>query len=127
VIIGAVNDPQFGPYVMVGLGGVLTEVLGDVAHRFAPVGPGTAREMLNELRGRDILNGVRGSPPVDIDALVDVIVRLSWLIKDHASVISEVDINPLFVRPAGKGVVAADALIVPVNNSGSIESSRSKS
>jgi acyl-CoA synthetase (NDP forming) len=127
VIIGAVNDPQFGPYVMVGLGGVLTEVLGDVAHRFAPVGPGTAREMLNELRGRDILNGVRGSPPVDIDALVDVIVRLSWLIKDHASVLSEVDINPLFVRPAGKGVVAADALIVPVNNSGSIESSRSKS
>jgi len=126
VIIGAVNDPQFGPYVMVGLGGVLTEVLGDVAHRFAPVEPDMAREMLGDLRGRDILKGVRGSPPADIDALVDVIVRVSWLIKDHAEVISEIDINPLFVRPAGQGVVAADALIVPVNKKGSIESFRSR-
>ncbi len=126
VIIGAVNDSQFGPYVMVGLGGVLTEVLGDVAHRFAPVGPETAREMLNELRGRDILKGVRGAPPADIDALVDVIVRVSWLINDHANVISEIDINPLFVRPAGKGVVAADALIVPVNKTGPVESSGSE-
>ena len=127
VIIGAVNDPQFGPYVMVGLGGVLTEVLGDVAHRFAPVGAEMAHEMLNDLRGKDILKGVRGSSPADIDALVDVIVRVSWLISDHADVISEIDINPLFVRPAGKGVVAADALIVPINGAVSTGSSRSQS
>ena len=127
VIIGAVNDPQFGPYVMVGLGGVLTEVLGDVAHRFAPVGADMARDMLDDLRGKDILKGVRGSPPADLDALVDVIVRVSWLINDHADVISEIDINPLFVRPAGKGVVAADALIVPINGAVSTGSSRSQS
>lgn len=114
VIIGAVNDAQFGPYVMVGLGGVLTEVLGDVAHRFAPIGKEGARDMLNELRGQQVLKGVRGAPPADIDALIEAIVRVSWLIHDHADSIAEIDINPLFVRAMGKGVVAADALIVPV-------------
>jgi len=122
IIIGAVNDSQFGPYVMVGLGGILTEVLGDVAHRFAPIGKMDARDMLNELRGQQILNGIRGAPPVDIDALIDVIVRVSWLIHDHADSIAEIDINPLFVREKGKGVVAADALIVPINSLGHHES-----
>ena len=112
MIVGAVNDPHFGPYVMVGLGGVLTEVLHDVAHRFAPVTAADAREMLAELKGAKILEGYRGAPPVDVDAVVDVLVRLSWLIHDHRERIAEIDINPLFVRAQGKGVVAADALVV---------------
>jgi acetate---CoA ligase (ADP-forming) len=112
MIVGAVNDPHFGPYVIVGLGGVLTEVLHDVAHRFAPVTADDARDMIAQLKGAKILDGYRGAPPADIDAVVDVIVRLSWLIHDHRSRIAEIDINPLFVRANGKGVVAADALIV---------------
>ena len=112
IIVGAVNDPHFGPYVMVGLGGVLTEVLHDVSHRFAPVTPGDAREMLAELKGAKILDGYRGAPPADIDAVVDVIVRVSWLIHDHRDRIAEIDVNPLFVRGKGRGALAADALVV---------------
>jgi acetyltransferase len=112
MIVGAVNDPHFGPYVMVGLGGVLTEVLHDVAHRFAPATAADAREMLAELKGAKILDGYRGAPPADVDAVVDVLVRLSWLIYDHRERIAEIDVNPLFVRAKGKGVVAADALVV---------------
>jgi len=112
MIVGAVNDPHFGPYVMVGLGGVLTEVLHDVSHRFAPVTPDDARDMLAELKGAKILEGYRGAPPADVDAVVDVLVRLSWLIHDHQDRIAEIDVNPLFVRAQGKGVVAADALVV---------------
>ncbi len=116
MIVGAVNDPHFGPYVMVGLGGVLTEVLHDVSHRFAPVSPEDARDMLAELKGAKILDGYRGAPAADIDAVVDVIVRLSWLIHDHRDRIAEIDINPLFVRAAGSGAVAADALVVLVQS-----------
>ncbi len=112
MIAGAVNDPHFGPYVMVGLGGVLTEVLHDVAHRFAPVTAADAREMLTQLKGAKILEGYRGAPPLDVDAVVDVLVRLSWLIHDHRERVAEIDINPLFVRARGQGVVAADALVV---------------
>ena len=112
MIVGAVNDPHFGPYVMVGLGGVLTEVLHDVAHRFAPVTTADARDMLAELKGAKILEGYRGAPPVDVDAVVDVLVRLSWLIHDHREHVAAIDINPLFVRAQGQGVVAADALVV---------------
>ena len=112
MIVGAVNDPHFGPYVMVGLGGVLTEVLHDVSHRFAPVTAADARDMLASLKGAKILEGYRGAPPVDVETVVEVLVRLSLLISDHREQVAEIDINPLFVRAKGKGVVAADALVV---------------
>ncbi len=112
VIAGAVNDSAFGPYVMVGLGGVLTEVLHDVAHRYAPVSFDDAMEMISELKGSKILEGYRGAPPADVNALAQAIQNLSWLIADHSERIREIDINPLFVRARGEGVVAADALIV---------------
>ncbi|MGZ5152242.1 MAG: acetate--CoA ligase family protein, partial [Burkholderiales bacterium] len=112
VILGAVNDKNFGPYVMVGLGGVLTEVLRDVTHRFAPLTSDDAHGMLGELKGAKILEGYRGAPPADVDALVMAIVNLSWMISDHRSRIDEIDVNPLLVRARGQGVVAADALIV---------------
>jgi len=111
-IIGAVNDPQFGPYIMVGLGGIFTEVLGDVAHRFAPVSPAEAETMVGALRGAAMLDGVRGQAPADRAALIHAIVRLSWLITDHADDISEIDLNPIFIGPVGQGITVADALIV---------------
>ena len=73
--------------------------------------------MIQEIKGAALLNGFRGQPALDNDALADTLSRLSLLIADHADRIAEIDINPLFVRPAGQGVTAADALIVLKNNS----------
>jgi acyl-CoA synthetase (NDP forming) len=112
VILGAVNDCNFGPYVMVGLGGVMTEVLRDVTHRFAPVALEDARDMIRELKGAKVLEGYRGAPPADVDALAQAIVDLSLLISDHRNRVAEIDVNPLFVRAKGQGVIAADALVV---------------
>jgi acetyltransferase len=83
-----------------------------VSHRFAPVSAADARDMLTSLKGAKILDGYRGAAPVDVEAVVDVLVRLSLLISDHREQVAEIDINPLFVRAKGKGVVAADALVV---------------
>ncbi len=110
VIVGAVNDLYFGPTIAFGLGGIFTELLQDVTHRFAPFDAQTAREMINEIRGAPLLHGYRGRPALDVSALADALARLSLLIADHADRIAEIDINPLFVRE--KGVVAADALFV---------------
>jgi acyl-CoA synthetase (NDP forming) len=116
VIAGAVNDRCFGPTVAFGLGGIFTELMKDVTHRFAPFDPDTARGMIGEIKGSAILTGYRGRPALDVDALADALARLSLLIADHGDRISEIDVNPLFVREAGKGVVAADALIVLKND-----------
>lgn len=110
LIAGAVNDVCFGPTVLFGLGGIFAEALQDVTYRYAPFGPGEAREMVQEIRGARLLAGYRGSPAVDVDQLALILCRLSWLIADHADRIAEVDINPLFAT--AHGVVAADALVV---------------
>jgi acyl-CoA synthetase (NDP forming) len=112
VIVGALNDPVFGPVVVFGLGGVYTELLKDVTHGFAPFDVCAAKEMISEIKGSALLTGFRGQPALDIDALADTLSRVSLLIADHADRIAEIDVNPLFVRRAGQGVVAADALIV---------------
>jgi acyl-CoA synthetase (NDP forming) len=112
VIVGAVNDPYFGPTVAFGLGGIYTELLKDVTHRFAPFSKDTARDMIGDIKGAPLFHGYRGQPPLDIEALAEALARLSQLIADHADRIAEIDINPLFVRAAGQGVAAADALIV---------------
>ncbi len=112
VIAGAVNDPFFGPVVVFGLGGIYTELLKDLTRRFAPFDIATATEMIGEIKGAALLKGFRGQPALDVEALADTLSRLSWLIADHADRIAEIDINPLFVRAAGQGVVAADALLV---------------
>jgi acyl-CoA synthetase (NDP forming) len=110
-ILGITNDPLFGPAVMFGLGGIFAEVLKDVSFRLAPVTQSVAREMVQEIAGYKLLAGARGKPPADIDALVDAIVRLSAMAVDLKDHVAELDINPLFVFPNGKGVKAADALI----------------
>ena len=111
MVVGVAADALFGPVVMVGSGGVLVEVLGDVSHRVPPFDEREARRMIGELRGATLLRGARGRPAADLDALVDVVMRVQRLAVDLADDVAEVDINPLVVRPSG--AVALDALIVP--------------
>lgn len=111
LILGLVHDRQYGPLVMVGAGGTLVEVLRDVRAALAPVGRAEARSMINSLAMRPVLDGVRGRPPADVEALVDAVVRLSILAAVLGDRIAELDINPLRVLP--KGAVALDAVLVP--------------
>jgi acyl-CoA synthetase (NDP forming) len=109
LIVGCRRDETFGPVVLVGLGGVWVEVLQDVALRLAPVGVADARAMLDELRGAAVLHGLRGRPPVDRDALADIIVRVSRLAREQPEV-RELDLNPVIAGP--DGVLAVDARVV---------------
>ena len=112
VIIGVNNDPQFGPMIMVGMGGVFVEVFKDVALYPAPLKEEEALEMLKSLKSFKLLNGYRGTEKCDIKALCQTIVAISNYAQANKDVLKELDINPLFVYPEGKGVGVADALIV---------------
>ncbi|MEW1691000.1 acetate--CoA ligase family protein [Streptomyces sp. NPDC091265] len=112
MMVGVTHDALFGPTVTVGLGGVLVEVLHDAAVRVPPFGEDQARAMLGELRGRALLEGVRGGPPVDVDALVEVVLRVQRMALELGDDLSELDINPLMVLGRGQGAVALDALAV---------------
>jgi acetyltransferase len=111
LIAGVVNDPAFGPLVVVGAGGIYTEVLQDSSSRLAPFGKEVAYEMLTELRCGRILQGARGGPALDVDAVAECLAALSRFAWDNRDCIAEIDINPLFVLP--NRAVIADALIVP--------------
>ncbi|MEM6489025.1 MAG: acetate--CoA ligase family protein, partial [Pseudomonadota bacterium] len=113
-ILGAKIDPVFGPVVLFGLGGIFTEVMGDVAFRRAPFEPATAYEMIGALKGRALLLGARGQPAADVDALAATIARFSLFAAAHAGAIESAEINPLRALPvsAGGGCLALDALIV---------------
>lgn len=113
MILGVTRDPVFGPIVMAGLGGIHVEVLRDVAFAPAPLDADDARDLLAQLRGRRLLDGVRGAPAADAEALVDVVVKLSRFAADHADAVAEIDLNPVIVHPVGQGVSIVDALIVP--------------
>ncbi len=113
-IIGMNRDPQFGPMIMFGLGGIYVEVLRDVTFRIAPLSEQEAREMVAEIRSYHLLQGVRGERPADIDAIVDCILRISQLVTDFPEIV-ELDINPLLVREAGAGAVAVDMRLVLSN------------
>ncbi|MGW7453592.1 acetate--CoA ligase family protein [Streptomyces sp. NPDC054787] len=112
MVVGVTQDDLFGPTVTVGLGGVLVEVLNDAAVRVPPFGEDQARAMLGELRGHALLEGVRGAPPADVDALVEVILRIQRMALELGDELSELDINPLMVLPRGQGAVALDALAI---------------
>ncbi|MFE4332172.1 acetate--CoA ligase family protein [Streptomyces sp. NPDC056831] len=112
MMVGVTQDALFGPTVTVGLGGVLVEVLHDAAVRVPPFGEDQARSMLAELRGRALLEGVRGGPPVDVDALVEVVLRVQRMALELGDDLAELDINPLMVLGRGQGAVALDALAV---------------
>ena len=111
VLIGLQRDPGFGPIVVFGLGGIYVEVLRDVTFRLAPVRPLSARHMIESVKAFPLLQGVRGEPPSDLDALAEAIERVSQLAVELPEV-AELDLNPLIVRGVGAGVVAVDARIV---------------
>jgi acyl-CoA synthetase (NDP forming) len=113
LVVGGIRDPQFGPLVMVGLGGVLVEVLADVAFRICPITRLDAEEMLDELKGTALLRGARGRKPVSREAIVDVLLKVggdNGLLMTHGDDIAEADINPLIVSE--QGAVAVDARFV---------------
>lgn len=112
MIIGVNNDPQFGPMVMVGMGGVFVELFKDVALYPAPISKAEALDMLRSLKSFKLLNGYRGGAKCDIDALCDTIVSIADFASANRDTLKELDINPLFVYPEGEGVGVADALVV---------------
>jgi len=112
VLIGARTDPQYGPFLMVGLGGIFVEVLKDVSIRLLPVDEREAREMLEELRGYKVLEGVRGQGQRDIDALVKAMAGLSDIFAAHHNFLSDMEINPIMVRAKGGGVAAVDVRLI---------------
>ena len=114
-IIGVNRDPVFGQIIMVGLGGIFVEILGDVSLQRAPFGNETAKKMLQSLKGYPLLAGARGQAPADIDALAEAIAQLSVFADANQDTIESIDINPFLVLPEGQGAVAVDALMIPRN------------
>jgi len=112
VIIGVSCDPQLGPMLLFGSGGVMVEVYNDVALRRCPVTRSEAREMIAEVKGARLLQGFRGRPAADVEALEDALVQVSYFATHMEGHLAELDINPLMVLPAGQGVKAVDALVV---------------
>ncbi len=111
-ILGVHRDPVFGPVVLFGLGGIFVEVLKDVTFRIAPFDLEEAHRMIDEVRGRAMLDGVRGQAPSDVDALAQALSQLSVYAAAHADVIESIDINPFLVKAKGDGAIAVDALIL---------------
>jgi len=111
VIIGINRDPQFGPLLLLGLGGIYVEVLKDVSFRIAPITRWEAEEMITELRSYPLLRGLRGEKPSDLEAIADCMLRVSQLAVDFPEIV-ELDVNPLIVHEEGKGAVAIDMRLV---------------
>jgi acetate---CoA ligase (ADP-forming) len=112
IIIGTVQDATFGPMIMVGLGGITTELFRDVIYRPAPVSAPEAATMLAELKAAPLLNGFRGAAKADIPALAQLVSQVSVLAAQFSQQISEIELNPVLVHPEGKGVTIVDALVV---------------
>lgn len=113
IVVGGLRDPEFGPLVMVGLGGIFVEVLADVSFRICPITRVDAEEMIAELKGAAILKGARGRQPASIEAIVDVLMKVggeNGLLMQHGDDIQEADINPLIVSETG--AVAVDARFI---------------
>ena len=113
VVVGGVVDPEFGPMIMTGLGGVFVEVMKDVSFRICPITRSDAAEMLSELRGAPLLQGARGRAPISTDALIDILVKMGGekgLLTESADEIAEIDINPIIVTV--EGATAVDARFI---------------
>jgi acetyl coenzyme A synthetase (ADP forming)-like protein len=116
VLVGMNRDPQFGPLVTFGLGGIYVETLKDVTFRIAPFSKLEAQGMLNEIRAKALLDGVRGNPEVDKDAIIDTLLRIGQLVQDFPEIL-ELDINPLTVFAKGQGAIAIDMRLVLAKDS----------
>jgi acyl-CoA synthetase (NDP forming) len=112
IIVGTLLDATFGAMIMVGLGGITTELFRDVVYRPAPVSAAEASTMLAELKAAPLLNGFRGAAKADVAALAQLIAQVSVLAAQHASEISEIELNPVLVHPEGQGATIVDALVV---------------
>ncbi len=111
IIVGATRDAIFGPVIMFGLGGIFVEVLKDVSFRVAPVEPIDAEEMIREIRSFKILEGYRGLPPRDLEAVKDIIVKTSKLMLELEEV-QDMDLNPIMLYEKGRGALVVDARII---------------
>jgi len=111
VIVGGTRDPTFGPVVMFGLGGIFVEILKDVSFRIAPLEPEDAEEMIKEIKGYKILEGYRGMPPRDIEALKDIILKVSKLM-DEIDNIKDIDLNPIIAYEKGRGALVVDVRVI---------------
>jgi acetate---CoA ligase (ADP-forming) subunit beta len=109
LVAGMTRDPQFGPCVMFGLGGIYTEILRDVSFRVAPLEKRDALQMIQEIKGHKILEGIRGMPPADVDVLCEILLVMGQIGLEHEAV-KEIDVNPLIL--SGSKPVAVDALVV---------------
>ena len=109
LIIGTTTDPQFGPIIMFGIGGIFVEVYKDVSFRLIPITPNDAREMMEEIKGKVLLEGIRGLPRADPDQVVEILLAVSKLIEENPD-IDEMDINPLLLTE--RGIIAVDARII---------------
>jgi acyl-CoA synthetase (NDP forming) len=108
ILLGIVRDASLGPAIAVGFGGVLVEVLSDLAWRLPPICHEEAGDALRELRGHGLLAGARGRPAADEEALRDLVVRLSWLAADLGDVVAELDVNPVILGARGQGARVVD-------------------
>jgi acyl-CoA synthetase (NDP forming) len=111
VIVGVTKDPQFGHAIMFGLGGIFVEVLKDVTFRLIPLTEIDAKEMVREIKAAKILDGVRGEEPRDVDALIEIIMKVSKMVEENPE-ITELDCNPVFLYDKGKGALVVDARIL---------------
>jgi len=111
LIVGVARDEQFGPYLLIGGGGVLVEMMKDSASLLIPTSREQVLHALGQLKCAPLLTGFRGSPPADLNAAADVILSVAGIVEKDPSSIIELDINPLLLLAEGQGVVAADALI----------------
>jgi acetyltransferase len=121
VILGMKRDPQFGPIILFGLGGIFVEIFKDVARRFPPIFERDAYKMVKEIKGYRVLQGARTKKEWDINALIDAITKFSTLCIENYDIFDEIDINPLIVGEKGTGVCAVDALMVRTKKSGDIQ------
>jgi len=110
IIIGMMKDPHFGPVAMFGLGGIFVEILKDISFRILPIEERDAREMITEIKGYEILKGARGNPPRDIQAIKEVLMKVSKLTMENPE-INEIDLNPIFVFEKGLQVVDARMIL----------------
>jgi acyl-CoA synthetase (NDP forming) len=110
VIMGMSKDPQFGPVLMFGLGGIWVELLKDVSFRIVPILPRDAREMIREIKGFPLLEGYRGSPPAHLSTLEDMLLKLSGFVEANPEIM-ELDLNPVFAYPDGASVVDARIIL----------------
>lgn len=124
LIVGVQNDPQFGPVIMVGMGGIMTEIMKDVAFRMLPITTKDAQSMLDELRGAALLRGFRGSDPVDTKMVSKMLVKIGKMAMDNADYINSIDFNPVVVYPKSYYVVDAKIILNQTVRTGSVSTAK---